>query len=84
MREIGEWRVASGEWRVATSRFWLPPIRYSLFAIRHPMPDPPPGLGIRDGTRGEGAPAWRCSYKSRLTGAPTRRLKVSIPRFFSP
>jgi hypothetical protein len=47
------------------------------------MADPPPGRDIRDGTRGEGAPAWRCIVKSRLTGAPTRRLKVSIPRFFS-
>ena len=48
------------------------------------MPHPPPGRDIRDATRGEGAPARRCIEKSRLTGAPTRRLKVSIPRFFSP
>jgi hypothetical protein len=47
------------------------------------MPDPPPGRGIRDGTRGEGAPGRRCTCNSRLTGAPTRRLKVSIPHFFS-
>jgi hypothetical protein len=38
----------------------------------------------RDGMRGEGAPASALQYKSRLTGAPTRRLRSPVHTFAAP
>ena len=73
------WVAISAVWyerRVVRSRIMLLP--------RWLMVDPPPGhaAGTGQGVR-ERRPG-AALLKSRLTGAPTRRLKVSIPRFFSP
>jgi hypothetical protein len=48
-----------------------------------PTRRPPPGRRSGTGRGVRERRLRRCNVNSRLTGAPTRRLKVSIPRFFS-
>jgi hypothetical protein len=55
----------------------------ALFPLHYSHADPPPGQRSGTGRGVRERRTRRCNIKSRLTGAPTRRLKVSIPRFFS-